>query len=209
MQILGGNPLLSSYKMTPKEQLNGEKWDGELILLPGADAPNAYMHASMPYVASTVSAGTRTFLRRYGWQWEYETWEELAFKGLATAVIFNYIFSWFFYFGHDLSVAFLLLLLLVCWLILPKNYQSLWIKNRLGQHPKDCTFPCRLTFFSRTLQYVMKSSPLLRWKQSVTKMITIHRYFFHDMSAKLRTSVLSLTPKTLWWHQNEAWGKSA
>ena len=151
--------------MTPKQQLNGEKWDGELILLPGEDAPSVYMHALMLYVASTVSAGTHSFsdfmdgsetLRV--WDWEILL-KELTFTGLAILFfifIFNYIFSWIF------------ILVMICLLHFCCCCESAgWFYQRIINHYAlkigwDKTQRQHLSLqtyiFSRTLQYIMKSS---------------------------------------------------
>ena len=49
-----------------------------------------------------------------------------------------------------------------------------------------------------------------RRRQSVIKNNCNNKHFFRDLYAKVRASgVLSVTPKKLWWRQNEAREKSA
>ena len=110
------------------------------------------------------------------------------------------IFSWIF-----ILVMFCLLHFCCCW-------SAGWFYQRIIDHYElkigwDETQRLHLSLqtyiFSRTLQYIMKSS---LHRDESNQWQKLSQSTIHNMSTKLRTSVLSLTPKALWWH--EARGKS-
>ena len=151
--------------MTPKQQLNGEKWDGELILLPGQMHPvfTCMLWCCMLLLQSQLVLIVSQILWMAVRHWEYETWEillkELTFTGLAILFfifIFNYIFSWIF------------ILVMICLLHFCCCCESAgWFYQRIINHYAvkigwDKTQRQHLSLqtyiFSRTLQYIMKSS---------------------------------------------------
>ena len=86
------------------------------------------------------------------------------------------------------------LLCVLCWVIIACSFHRLIYVNLTKQlpiimnHLFSWTFFFFLFFFfSRTLQYVIKTSPQ-RLKQSVTKVTAVHIPFFRELYARLRAS---------------------